>query len=165
MSATLHLIFGHQPELFRLLEAGNSRRAQIAETIRVFRKLQAVPIVHKPRTPLASFLVDSVVDRIKEKLIPEIVTHGNRALAQAHASMIEVFLPERQFPTASPLPQTARRMTHPYLLQRLREFMGQAGTELGFTNVHQAQVTQLMFEGRRHIGYISATGELEHLLA
>jgi hypothetical protein len=105
---------------------------------------------------------NAIVDGIRHQLMPEMMLHLNRTLSEAHSSVVNLFKPNETFPqsTARTHRQINPRETHPHLLKRLRDFMGSATGLMGFTSAIQSEVTQLMYDGDRNIGYFAATGRV-----
>lgn len=96
---------------------------------------------------------------IKTDILPEFALHVNRAIAESYGSMLALVAPKSQPPSSLSLTQTVQTHTHPFLLERLRHFReAEEGSLQGFTGTAQAEVTQLLWEGQRNIGYFAATG-------
>jgi hypothetical protein len=51
------------------------------------------------------------------------------------------------------------KLTYPFFLEHLHKFCESKDKRLGFTDATQAQVTQLLWDGQKNVGYFTATGE------
>ena len=160
VSGVFHMLFGHEPCVLRSLESGNHLRAQHLATIQNMR--QPIPMLFSRTHPapyVTAASVDAAAHAVADKLLPPMVQHVNRSLANAHAAVVDLFCPMKI--NNEVLLQVARHCTHPALLEKLRVFMG---GKSGFKNPEQALATQVMFEGRQHLLYISPTGSGKMLL-
>lgn len=163
VSAVFHILCGHAPELMELLEAGKGRISEVVRTVQTIRQrkpsLAFSEKLDQDRSA-SSLLLSDVADALKRLVLPSIEETTRAVVAEAHASVVKLYSPQSISVASDQLQQVVSVCTHPYILQRLREFMPGHGRSLGFTNVQQAQVTQLMWEGKRHIAYIAPTGML-----
>jgi hypothetical protein len=160
VSATMHILFGHAPELLTTLEAGNSSRAALAKTIMSIRRPESVTVVTETVPTTQKLAIQTIAEGVQTVLMPNLVGEVTRSLAESYASVVNLFATEKVFPKRTELPQLTSVMTHPYMLRQLRQFMGEGqSSTLGFRNINQALVTQYMYERSRHIAYISATGK------
>ena len=155
VSGVFHLLFGHEPRVLRMLEKGNSVRVQHLATIQGIR--QPVPslfpqISQQPHVTAAS--MDTAALVITNRLLPPLVNHLNRSVAHAHAAVVDLFCPLKIKDVQ--LAHVAKHCTHPAIVRKLQAFLGK--TLNGFKNAEQAMVTQLMYEGKEHILYVSPTG-------
>ena len=112
----------------------------------------------RPSTTAQYPSVHSIVNAAKEALLPEMVMYINRSLNQSFAGVVNLLAPSQVYSQGTQLAPAVQHVAHPYLLAQLRKFMG-GDPLLGFLNASQAEVTQLMYEGRRHVLYISGTGK------
>src|SRR6267154_4691782 len=108
----------------------------------------------RPSTTAQYPSVHSIVNAAKEALLPEMVMYINRSLNQSFAGVVNLLAPSQVYSQDTQLAPAFQHVAHPYLLAQLRQFMG-GDPLLGFLNASQAEVTQLMYEGRRHVLYIS----------
>jgi hypothetical protein len=155
VSAAQHILFGHEPELLAILEAGNGRRMMLAGKIRAFRRPQAVSVETNSTQASICISMQHLVEGITAGLAPVLANHNNIQLARACSMVVEHCGGAEA--TLAPVSRE-RKEAHPYVLGKLREFMKDMTSMVGFTNVHQVEVTQYMYEGDRHVGYIAATG-------
>jgi hypothetical protein len=161
ISGVFHLLLGHGPDLFRLLESGNAKRAEIAAVIKAIRQPTAAgALANLPPSQSAVVFqhsADNLVDQLSQRLGTRLYAHMNDSLSKAHAAVVDLFCPQHVFTTPSPMLPVC---THPYLLTKLQEFIGTNDPAHGFANEQQASVTQLMFERKRHVIYVSPTGNV-----
>jgi len=151
VSGVFHILFGHEPRVLRMLEKGNGMRAHHLVTIQGIRQPVASlqPPLQQPHVAAAS--MDTAAMVITNRLLPPLVNHLNRSVAHAHAAVVDLFCPIKV--KEAPIPFIARHCTHPAITSKVQAFLGS-----GFKNPEQAMVTQLMYEGKEHILYISPTG-------
>ena len=155
VSGVFHMLFGHEPRVLRMLEMGNGIRAQHLTTIRGIRNPIAdlfPPLSQQQHVAHSS--IDAAAMVLTQRLLPPLMNHMNRSVAHAHAAVVDLFCPEKIKDVE--LPHVAKHCTHPALLRKLASFLQK--TKLGFKNVEQAMVTQLMYERKEHVLYISPTG-------
>jgi hypothetical protein len=175
VSGVFHLLFGHPPELLERLEHGKGKIAQIVSTISKIRQrgqpnipLSAVESIQPLPFPSSGLDLQDVVSALKALILPDIVTTVKNTVAESNASLVELFAPKLTAHTAVPvsLPQIPAVAPHPYLLAKLRDLYPELpAMSGGFTNVQQGQVTQLLWERKRHVAYISPTGMLSSVLS
>lgn len=162
VSAVHHILCGHPPDLMRLLEAGKGPISEVVGIVQAIRQPKSTVGLsheHKNERFVPAMELHEVAEALKRLVLPSLEQTTRAVVAQAHASVVKLFSPSSTSITSNALQQIAHVCTHPYILERLREFMPNNGPQLGFRNVQQAQVTQLMFEGQRHIAYIAPTGK------
>lgn len=166
-SATAQILFGHPPDLMVRLCKGDDRQNRQIETIQAIRDGRYVAPGEEVFVgsagvspgPGLAITSSAIVDSIRSTILPELFQHGTRALSQAHAALVNVIAPNQVFSPSNALSQSVDRHTHPFILRELRRFMVADGTLLGFTGSQQAEVTQLMYDGVKNIGYFAATGK------
>jgi hypothetical protein len=165
-SATWQILHGHPPELMILLSKGGERQTAMIDMIQAIRSGRYVPsgqevfvgssgVTQGPHPAITS---SALVEGIRSTIFPELFLHGTRALAQAHAAVVDLLAPNKTFPHSNPLTPTVHRFGHPFILQQLRQFMLLDDELAGFTCSQQAEVTQLLYDGQRNVGYFAATG-------
>jgi hypothetical protein len=165
-SATWQMFMGHPPDLMQAISFGEDNQNAILGVIKAIREGRytspsqqvfqgTAGIIPEPGLAITT---NSLVDALRRDLMPELTSNFNRTLARAHASVVDLFKPKQAFPSSNALPAPLACETHPFLLQKAREFMGDTTGLLGFTCVSQAEVTQLMYDRQRNISYCTATG-------
>jgi len=73
--------------------------------------------------------------------------------------MLALVAPKSNHPQPGTLQPMINKPTHPFFLEHLRRFRESEDKLLGFTGAAQAQVTQLLWDGQKNVGYFAATGE------
>lgn len=160
-SAASQMMFGYEPDLMVALSAGSERQNAIVDKMSRILQGSSPPDVQSSSSYPT---VESIVEAIKSRLLPEMVLYGNRSLAQSLAAVVNLLAPSRVFRRGINLVPAAEHFAHPYFLTQLRSFMGTSKPLLSFSNAAQAEVTKLMYEGRQHIAYISGTGMFQLVL-
>ena len=151
VSGVFHMLFGHEAKVLRILEGGNHIRAAHSTTIQAIRHpVPALPVLPS-HAPYAA--TEAVAHAVADKILPSMVHHVNRSIANAHAAVVDIFCPISIKDVS--LPIVARHCTHPALLTKLQSFFQ---SPAGFKNAEQAMATQMMYEGKEHLMYISPTG-------
>jgi len=165
-SASSQLMFGHPPDLMVALLKGQERQMQIVDLIRSIQQGKYVPEGQEviPGTagvftgPGLAVTNQTVTNLITQEVLPPIARHIDRSLAESHASILALLAPDRTFASTRPLQQVVQSHTHPYLLRFLRQFRHANQSHLGFTGTAQAEVTQLLYDGQKNVGYFAGTG-------
>jgi hypothetical protein len=166
-SASAQLMFGHGPGLLQALCAGSEWQNDVIGIIRRVMDGNQGDVEESfdgrgEMTVGATAMVaigKRLAKTVKDEVVQELMLHINRSLSQAHAATINLLAPNQTFDHSGRLPQIATRLTHPYLVNRLRDFMGKGVRNLGFTGTCQAEVAQLLYDGQKNVGYFAATGE------
>ena len=154
-SAATQMMFGYEPDLMVALSAGSERQNAIVDKMSRILQGNRPPDV---QTASSYPTVESIVDAIRTRLLPDMVLYGNRSLAQSLAAIVNLLAPSRVFRRGINLAPATDHFAHPYFLTQLRSLMGTSEPVLSFSNAAQAEVTKLMYEGRQHVAYISGTG-------
>lgn len=157
VSATWHMLYGHKPLLWAHLTAGSERQQKILSTITALQRSSSLPLTLSVESVVHHATVDDLVDRFERGLLPRLLRANQQALGAAHASTVDLLLLQTAYGQGQKLRQVAQRCTNPGLLVYLRRMLG--NPEATFLNTEQAQVTQLMLEGERHIAYFAPTGK------
>ncbi|KAF5347917.1 hypothetical protein D9756_010117 [Leucocoprinus leucothites] len=156
VSGVFHLLFGHSPQLLEHLEYGKGRIAEVIGTISQIRH-HSQPTLQSPSYPSTQVAIRDVADALKPLLLPDILRSVNKALAESTSAVIEHITPKANFQeTVGPHDV----IPHPHILSKLREqYPSLIETHGGFLNKEQALATQILYEGKRHLLYISPTVE------
>jgi hypothetical protein len=166
-SASLQMVFGFPPDLLIAICAGHQRQNTIIELQRSIIDGKYVPSGQEVivgttgnwHGPSQAVTTKGLVEELKSSILPELHQHITRALAQSHAAVVDMLSPEQSFPHSLALVPSVQRFTHPFILQALRTFRNAKDEDtLGFTGTSQAEVTQLMYDGQKNIGYFAGTG-------
>lgn len=174
VSAVLHIVFGHPPELLQMLAKGQSHITRLEHIISAIEN----PIIalrldqpsdgavttlpdnqNAPTTGVASLnALESVAGMLYQSMAPEVEGCVKRTIARCHADLLE-FLRTRASGVEKSLSGSLPAI-YPsvYVLGQLRHFMNHHDDILGFKTPQQAVVTQLMYEGTQNILYVSPTG-------
>jgi hypothetical protein len=169
-SASAQLMFGHPPDLLLALCQGHEWQNGIIHLSRTIMDGKYVPpgqeiVSHSlDQTPGPAITPHSVASAIRDQVIPELTLHLNRTLTQSHASVVELLTPNRRWSQVTPLRQAVQAHTHPFFLEYIRRFRRSEDKTLGFTGTSQAEVTQLLYDGQRNVGYFAATGKQNHII-
>jgi hypothetical protein len=160
VSAILHIIFGHPPELLELLNKGGTFSASIERVILGIERIDLNSVL-SPECVMAPapHILDTVADAVSTRVVSEVINQNKRALVDAHASVVQMFYRSNMFSRPSEPTSSSVIYPHPYLLAKLRHFLDSGNENLGFKNIQQGIVTQLMYERKMNILYISPTGE------
>jgi hypothetical protein len=165
-SASAQLMFGHGPDLLISLCKGQEWQNDIVNLTRAIIEGRYVPPGQEvvPGTagivsgPALAVTTRSIAAIVRDEVLPELVLHLNCTLAQSHAATVELLAPKTIFSSHLPFSPAVRNHTHPYLLTYLRKFRQSEDQLLGFTGTAQAEVTQLLFDGQKNVGYFAGTG-------
>jgi hypothetical protein len=170
-SASAQLMFGHPPDLLTALCQGAEWQNGIVALSRAIVEGRYISpdqevIQHTTgivSSPDLALTTRSIANMIKSDILPEFSLHINRGIAQSYGSALALLAPNRHRSQPGSLPQSIHTHTHPFLLERLRDFRASEDNLLGFTGTAQAEVTQLLFDGQKNVGYFAGTGERDHL--
>jgi hypothetical protein len=142
------MMLGLGETLFEKLEEGEHFRNRIKETIYRLRGGREL-MVNKPSA--STFRVEELANRVKDILLPSINLAINTAFSHSQSEFLTSTLP---LITASPTRPAGAALVHPSILRHIKD----RGYN-GFQNALQAQATQILFEGKCSLLYISPTGE------
>ncbi|KAF7771871.1 hypothetical protein Agabi119p4_6182 [Agaricus bisporus var. burnettii] len=148
VSAVFHLLYGHPPTLLQRLEAGKSQSQMLITTIESIRS--SAPPVHLSKDPTEIPNSPDMFARIKQLI--------DTSIATSHAAITHLFTPPNTLHEISNSVNETEITVHPYVLRKLRESYSQLPPNMSFSNQQQAQVTQLLFDGDRHVVYVAPTG-------
>lgn len=162
VSAILHVIFGHPPELLELLNKGGTFSALVERVISGVERIDLNSVL-SPEGVMAPapHILDTVADAVSTRVVSEVIHHSKQALVQAHAAVVQLFHHSAMFSRPCEVSTPSVIYPHPYLLGQLRHFLDSDNQNLGFKNVQQGMVTQLMYERKMHVLYISPTGKYD----
>jgi hypothetical protein len=166
-SAASQLMLGHQPDLLIALSRGSEWHNELVSLSRAIIEGRHVPpsgtvniqssgIVASPDFAVTNH---SIANIIRSDILPEFSLHINRAIADSYTSMLALVAPKSNHPQPGTLQPMIHKPTHPFFLEHLRRFRESEDKLLGFTGAAQAQVTQLLWDGQKNVGYFAATGE------
>lgn len=154
ISSVFHLLFGHPPALLERLESNKPRIERILTTIAQIRN----PPQHYPSAPPVTTTSHSSLDVTEPALLTKVQQMVDTAIAKSHAAVANLFTDKAMIHTMSAPISVPPVVAHPYIVNKLRDMYPQFPPNTAFTNPQQAQVTQLLFQGDRHVAYISPTG-------
>ena len=166
-SAASQLMFGHGPDLLIALSQGSEWQNRLAALSKSIiegtyhpEEQGLVPQSSAgPSAPHLALTTRSIADTVKTDVLPEFALHINRAISESYGAVLRVLAPNSHSSDPSQPFQPIRVHTHPFFLQHLRRFRATEDNLLGFTGAIQAEVTQLLWEGEKNIGYFAATGQ------
>lgn len=164
VSGIWHVLIEHEPVLLSLLEAGNQNQARITSITTNLRRTHPITITSSGVPAATPVAVRTLAEAVSDASTPVLIRRVSQLLATSYAQVVQQFSPNHSFGHTSTLPVLASHLTHPYLLTQLRRHFTEMDPDVGFSNTSQALVTQHMFEGKLHVGYISGTGQLLYLL-
>jgi hypothetical protein len=158
-SAVLHIIFGHPPQLLEKLFEGHRYSLYLENKIsKIIRPppslLHTVSEGPEHEVGPSSCQLDFISQAVSAAIVPQLEERFKQALVKSHASIVDLFypVPSGSHSVAKPTEQV---YPHPNLLRQLQQFMPGCS---GFKNAEQAIITQLMYERRRNLLYVSPTG-------
>jgi hypothetical protein len=159
-------MFGHPPDLLLALSQGADWQNGIVTLTKAIMEGRYVPpnqaIIPQSSgilpSPDLTISTHSIANVIKTDILPEFSLHINRAIAESYGSILSILAPKQHRPQPGSLQQNIQIHTHPFFLERLRHFRSSEDSLLGFTGAAQAEVTQLMYDGKSNVGYFAATG-------
>lgn len=158
VSATFHLLYGHPPTLLERLESPQPRIDRILATI---ANIRHPPPAH-PSFDNSTLAISRPPSKFTDPAffikVQQIV---EMAVAKSHAAVVNLFGDRTTIHPISTLPPAPPVVAHPYIINKLRDLYPEFSWNLAFTNPQQAQVTQLLFKGDRHVAYVSPTGQLK----
>ncbi|KAF7783355.1 hypothetical protein Agabi119p4_2731 [Agaricus bisporus var. burnettii] len=148
VSAVFHVLYGHPPTLFQHLEDGKSHSQHLIATIDSVRRPKAIA---EPLNVLTNHPTNDVelLHKIKQLL--------DQSIASSHAAITHLFSPSTNVHNSRP-EVNDHVVVHPFVLRKLRESFPELHCNMSFSNQQQAEVAQMMLEGKSHIVYISPTG-------
>lgn len=151
VSAAFHILYGHHPTLLERLESNKAHTDQLIATIMKIRH----PL--QSSTPTAT--APHALSTTDPHLIAKIQNVFEQSLVKSYSAVVDLFTAPTTVHQLSTSFPAAPVVTHPYILKKLRQLYPDLPTNAAFKNVPQAQIAQLLFEGNRHVAYISPTGE------
>lgn len=161
VSAVYHIMLGLPPILLERLERGRAFQEHVRSTI---SHIQDTRWVHL-QPPLDSTLrsatnvsTEYIIDGICQRLSSQIINENKRHMGKCVAAVAEIFRPGQVYHQQLSNDGVPTLM-HPFAFNKLQQLLA-LGKFDGFKNTQQAQVTQLMWEQKHHIAYISPTGKL-----
>jgi hypothetical protein len=165
VSAIIHMIFGHPPTLLSMLERGAAFRARLRETISSVRSTNLSSVVQDGgRSPPTSLTIDALGDALSSRLLPDLISYNRSALVEAHASVIDLLFRGQSFSKSTTLPSPVIACPHPSILRKFRQFMKFPGdSTMGFKNLQQGIIIEMMYQRKQHIVYVSPTGHYPKL--
>lgn len=167
ISAKFHILLGFLPILLHLLNVGRDAQTQILQTVRdITQGRYVMPgeevIAGQTGATIGpAMTAPGVSHAIMKEVVPSLVLHMNRTMAQGVATIANIAFPPNRTPATSSA-VTVTRPPHVGLLSKLREclqLMGDTRINRGFTDRAQGEVTQLMWQGGVNIAYIAPTSE------
>lgn len=159
VSAVFHLLYGHPPTLLESLESSKPRIERILTTIAKIRN----PTQSSPSVNSVVINSQSPPDSNEPAFFAKVQHMVDTAIAKSHAAVANLFTDQTTIhSTSTPIP-IPPIVAHPYIVQKLRQMYPELPPNTAFTNSQQAQVTQLLFEGDRHVAYLSPTGKFEFI--
>lgn len=157
VSAIFHLLYGHPPTLLVSLESRKPRLERILTTIANIRN---PPQSHPSVTSILTTSPSSP-DVTEPGLLVKVQQMVDTAIAKSHAAVANLFTDQATIHTPLAPFSAPPIVVHPYIVNKLRDMYPQFSPNTAFTNIQQAQVTQLLFQGDRHVAYISPTGKFQ----
>lgn len=166
VSGVFHILFGHPPDLLERLEYGKGPINELVSVVNKIRHRQQ-PLLSSVEDssgqlerPSSGLVLQDIATTLKLSILPEIIGALKHVVAESNASLVDLFAPKltAHAEPAMPLPRAPDIVVHPFLLKKLRDLYPEMPASIGFINVQQAQVTQLLWERERHVAYISPTG-------
>lgn len=163
ISAKYHVILGFPPTLLQAIHAGWDAQIQILHTVQAVRQGryifpgQEVIAGQTGIQPEPALTAPCVSHAIMQDVVPPIILHVKRAVAQGMATLANIAFPHSPIASSRPM---LTCVPHISLLVKLWEYltlMGDHRPNRGFTNCAQGDVTQLMWEGNVNIAYIAFT--------
>ncbi|KAF9440876.1 hypothetical protein P691DRAFT_715436 [Macrolepiota fuliginosa MF-IS2] len=156
VSGVFHLLFGHPPTLLEQLESGKTHSAKLIATIMAIRHRALAPQQMPSTTQTSPHAAreQNHLDTIWTKMQAII----DESIAKSQAAIANIFTDSITIHQAPKLPTHNPIVVHPFILRKLREMYHNLPPNISFSNTQQAQVTQMMYEGERHIAYVSPTG-------
>lgn len=158
ISGVFHLLYGHPPTLLEALQVGKTR---ILKLVSAVHEINGRPYTSQSQAVIPAGVSRTSIDDSSDLLF-KMRQVFESSLAKAHAAVADLFVgPISKHPQAagpSSLTGDLPIVVHPSLVKILRSMYPSLHTNAAFSNIQQAQVTQLLLEGKRHVAYIAPTG-------
>jgi superfamily II DNA helicase RecQ len=155
ISGAFHMLFGLGAELYSATQASAPRVRRLLEEMEQIKNPSIASLPTSATTPLSTA---SLASDLAHHLSPYLARTVQDKVDESHAAVVHLFSPGTVSSNTTYLSSPSVVHTHPSLLLKLREIMGNDTDLLGFSNLEQAQATQLLVEGRRSLALVTPTG-------
>ena len=158
ISAIIHTIFGHEPELLRTIYKSEAHMRILEEVIMaiLFPSLPSTQYSLQQTAPLHA--PELFTDAVHQYVVPAITSSCCRNLVDTFAALFDHLEAFQSLKAYSCMAEPLKIHPHPHLHTKLCTLMKHTTGLYGFKNPEQAIVTQLLYEGSQHVLYVSGTG-------